>query len=288
MNFKEWAALTQKERIYIHVANEAHTPEHEHDFLELSYVVDGQASHTLDGVPYVIGKGDYFIVDYHKSHEYTQIGDTPFSIINCMFVPQFIDETLKNCQQLGEVVNNYLIKFDFCRLKDHPTKFIYHDDDGHIGELFQKLHDEHKAKRMGYFETMRSYLIVIIIDIMRQIQAPDSIESESDMIRRTIDYVEKNFSERLSLSAITKEFNYSLAHISHTFKKETGMTFQDYVQYVRIRESCRLLINTRKRISEIADLVGYSNIQFFNEVFRRQIGMSPRDYRKVGGSGGST
>lgn len=283
MNMQDWANIANKERIFLHICSEPASEIHEHDFLELTYVLNGQATHILDGVPSVLAKGDYFIVDYHKSHSYRQIGDEPFTVINCLFVPRFIDETLQGSHELGEVVNSYMIKFDFCRLKDHPTKFIYHDEDGHIGRLFKLLYEEHTEKPMGYLETMRCYLIAIIIHIMRQIQAPDYTEGESEMIRYTMDYVQKNFMDKLSLGEITQKFNYSLAHISHTFKKETGMTFQDYVQQVRIRESCRLLINTDKKVSEIALLVGYSNIQFFNEVFRRQTGMSPREFRRMGG-----
>ena len=284
LDMQYWANIANKERIFLHVCDAPVSEIHEHDFLELTYVLSGQATHILDGVPSVLSKGDYFIVDYHKAHSYRQIGDEPFTVINCLFVPRFIDETLQGSQELGEVVNSYMIKFDFCRLKDHPTKFIYHDDDGHIGRLFQLLYEEHTQKPMGHLETMRCYLIAIIIHIMRQIQAPNYTEGESEMIRYTMDYVQKNFMDKLHLCEITKDFNYSLAHISHTFKKETGMTFQDYVQYVRIRESCRLLINTTKKVSEIALLVGYSNIQFFNEVFRRQTGMSPREFRRMGGS----
>lgn len=280
---QDWANLAHRERILLLVCSDPVSENHEHDFLELTYVLSGQATHTLDGVSSVLSKGDYFIVDYHKSHAYQQIGEEPFTVINCLFVPRFIDETLKGCQELGEVVNSYMIKFDFCRLKDHPTKFIYHDDDGHIGRLFQLLYQEQQKQRMGHLETMRCYLITILIHIMRQIQVPDYTESESDMTRYTVDYVQKNFMDKLSLAQIIQGFNYSLAHASHSFKKETGMTFQEYVQYVRIRESCRLLINTDKKVSEIAMLVGYSNIQFFNQVFRRQIGMSPREFRRMGG-----
>ena len=285
MDLQDWANLAHRERILLLVCTDPVAEKHEHDFLELTYVLSGQATHTLDGVSSVLSKGDYFIVDYHKSHAYEQLGSEPFTVINCLFVPRFIDETLKGSHELGEVVNSYMIKFDFCRLKDHPTKFIYHDDDGHIGRLFQLLYQEQQEKQMGHLETMRCYLITILIHIMRQIQAPDYVDSESDMIRYTVDYVQKNFMDKLSLAQITQRFNYSLAHVSHSFKKETGMTFQEYVQYVRIRESCRLLINTSKKVSEIAQLVGYSNIQFFNEVFRRQIGISPREFRRVGGSG---
>lgn len=281
MNLKEYADLAKKERIVIDIYDKPDVHYHNHDFLELSYVLDGCANHTVEGVSTVLSKGDYFIIDYNRSHKYTQIGDKPFTIVNCLFVPRLIDETLKDCHQLGEVVNNYLIKFDFCRLKDHPTKFIYHDGDGHIGQLFGHLCDEYKMKRMGYLETMRCYLILILVDIMRQIQVPDFTETGNEMVRYITDYIRKNFMEKLSLREIAEKYNYSLAHISHTFKLETGMTFQEYLQSVRIRESCRLLNNTSKKVADIATLVGYTNIKFFNEVFKRRTGMTPRQFRKA-------
>ena len=63
------------------------------------------------------------------------------------------------------------------------------------------------------------------------------------------------------------------------FKTEMGVNFQEYVQSVRMKESCRLLINTSKKVSEIAAAVGYTDIKFFNEMFKRQIGMTPREFR---------
>jgi YesN/AraC family two-component response regulator len=71
-----------------------------------------------------------------------------------------------------------------------------------------------------------------------------------------------------------------LQHVSTLFKKEVGVTFQEYVQSVRIKESCRLLINTDQKVADIATKVGYSNIKFFNEVFKRHMEMTPRDFRK--------
>lgn len=337
MNLKEYADLTKREKIVVEIYDEPGVHYHEHDFLELSYVLEGSATHTTDSGTAILSKGDYFIIDYHKSHKYAQIGEVPFTVINCLFVPRFIDETLQEYPattasmaaasagrtattagmaaasagrttatagmatatanmtshttgmkstmaehsiELADVVNNYLIKFDFCRLKGHPSDFIYHDEDGHIGQLFQNLHREYQQKNMGYLETMRCYLILLLIDIMRQLQLSDRTETANEMVIAITDYVQDHFPERISLSEIAAKYNYSLAHVSHTFKAETGMTFQDYVQSVRIRESCRLLINTPKKVAEIATLVGYTNIKFFNELFKRHMGMSPREFRK--------
>lgn len=281
MKLEEYAALTKTEQIVIDVHNKPSTHYHKHDFLELTYVLDGCANHMMDGTTKTLKKGDYFIVDYNQRHKYTQIGDTPFTVINCLFVPQLVDKTLVNCRQLREVVNNYLIKFDFYQLKDHPSKFIFHDKDGSVGQIFQNMQNEYESKSVGYLESLRCHLILILIRIMRQIQLPDVPESSNSMVRHITNYVQQNFTEKLSLQSLSSEYNYSLAHVSQFFKKETGMTFQEYVQSVRIRESCRLLVNTQKKVAEIATLVGYTNIKFFNELFRRQMGMTPLQFRRT-------
>ena len=59
------------------------------------------------------------------------------------------------------------------------------------------------------------------------------------------------------------------------------MTFQEYVQSIRIQESYRLLINTSKKVLDIAMSVGYSDVRFFYDIFKKQTGMTPTQYRKA-------
>ena len=280
MRTKEYIDLVNAQKIVVDIYDGRVVRKHSHQFLELSYVLEGKATHTTEGITTVLSKGDYFIIDYNRYHEYQQIGDTPFVIMNCLFLPSLIDETLTGCEELSEVVRNYLIKLDFYQVKDHPTNFVYHDNDGWIGSLFQQLHREYEQKSMGYFETIRSYMILILIHIMRQIEIPNAYDSRNEMIRYIIDYVEKNYTEKLSLTAISRKYNYTLQHVSTLFKQEVGMNFQEYVQSVRIKERCRLLINTNQKVSDIATRVGYTNIKYFNEVFKRHMEMTPRDFRK--------
>ena len=280
MRTREYVDLVNTQKIVVDIFDGRAVRRHNHEFLELSYVLDGKATHATEGITTVLSKGDYFIIDYNRYHEYQQIGDMPFVIMNCLFLPSLIDETLTGCEALSEVVKNYLIKLDFYQVKDHPTNFIYHDNDGWIGSLFQQLHREYQEKDMGYFETIRSYLILILIHMMRQIEKPDVYNVGNEMIRHILDYVDKNYTDKLSLNVISQKYNYTLQHVSTLFKKEVGVTFQEYVQSVRIKESCRLLINTEQKVADIATKVGYSNIKFFNEVFKRHMEMTPRDFRK--------
>jgi YesN/AraC family two-component response regulator len=58
-----------------------------------------------------------------------------------------------------------------------------------------------------------------------------------------------------------------------------NMTFSSYLQKVRINNACRLLANTNNKIEEIAHFVGYSDTKFFNSIFKKVLGSTPREYR---------
>ena len=251
--------------------------------LELAYVIQGSANHVIDGKTSVISKGDYFIVDYKSRHKYTQIGDTPFIVMNCLFVPKLIDQTLNNCQRFEEVVNNYLINFDFCQLKERPTNLILHDSDGHIWKMLNRLCEEYESKEIGFLESMRCQMILLLINIMRQLKSPNTeeIQCKNDIVNHITKYVNKHFTEPLSLKTFADKYNYSSAHISNLFKREIGITFSDYVQSIRIQESCRLLANTNKSVAEIVNIVGYTDVKFFNKVFKRITGMTPRQFKQT-------
>lgn len=270
----------QDEKILMTTCSDPDVEFHDHDFLELTYVLQGKATHVFGEETSIIGQGDYFIVDYGVRHKYKQIGQMPFVVINCLFLPRLIDETLDRCRSFQELAANYLIKFSYRNLSDQPTRLVYHDHDGHIGRLFTALSKEYNEKRPGHQEMMRCQLIQILIDTMRVLLLPLEPQ-ESDLIQYITNQVERNFMEKLSLKELADKCCYSLAYVSKRFKEERGMTFQHYLQSVRVQESCRLLANTPKKITEIGELVGYSDPKFFNTVFKAHMGMTPRDFKKL-------
>ena len=87
--------------------------------------------------------------------------------------------------------------------------------------------------------------------------------------------------EHLTLTAIAREFSFSLPYLSKKFKDDTGMSFCDYLQKVRIEQSCRLLVNTNKSIDEIAALVGYADMNYYGMLFKNRLHMSPGKYRRL-------
>lgn len=62
------------------------------------------------------------------------------------------------------------------------------------------------------------------------------------------------------------------------FRQKTGMTLVDYLTKIRIENAIKLIKNTNLRIYEIAEKVGYENVEHFSRVFKKRVGVSPKEY----------
>lgn len=103
----------------------------------------------------------------------------------------------------------------------------------------------------------------------------------STSVQEVLEYVNGNYQDSLTLGTFCEQKHYSVAYISRRFKQETGVTLREYVQKIRIEKSCELLEDSDLRVVEIARRVGYEDIKFFNQIFKRRMQVSPREYRKI-------
>lgn len=278
-SWEKWI-IPNNEHINIGLAIGSNHDIHTHTFIELAYVVKGKAKHHMLGKDTVIGAGDYFIVDFSTKHAYDQIGEEPLQIINCIFMPEFVDNTLKGCKNFNVIMENYLIHRSDGTIYIDPSNRIFHDENGEIFDRLNNLAKEHSTKKIGYLEIMRCELINILISTVRIIQKKNDFLC--DNIEQYITtYVNENYMNHVTLQDIADNLNFSTSYISRHFQKNYGISFKDYLQKVRIEQSCRLLANTKKKIIEIAGLVGYDDIKFFTALFKKNMNMTPREYRRI-------
>lgn len=254
-------------------------PMHGHAFLELSYILKGEAEHTLDRQNAILREGDYIIVDYGSRHSYLSIGDTGFDNIDCVFLPELLDPILKKAGSLRTVLEHYLLHFNLQVLPQNPARMVFHDDTGRIKELLQCIREESREKHAGYTELMRCYLIEILLLTMRKIEGAQTAYGK-DICSFMTAYVAQHYMEDLTLNSLANKLNYSLPYISKRFKDEMGESFIHYLQSYRVTQASRLLAQTDLSLAEITEMVGYRDVKFFSDLFKRTTGVSPSSYRK--------
>ena len=97
-------------------------------------------------------------------------------------------------------------------------------------------------------------------------------------------YIQNNFTKKLKLQDIAKEFGYDYSYLSSFFNRNFDMDFASFVNKYRIQFACELLKNSDEDVTQIAMKCGFSTIRNFNRVFKNETGQTPKDYRSANSS----
>lgn len=98
-------------------------------------------------------------------------------------------------------------------------------------------------------------------------------------LQRALDYIDNNYEADISLEQVANIANVSKYHFSRVFKKSTGLTYQSYLNRVRIEQAKRLLNEHALSVTDTAYAVGYSDLTHFERIFKRLVGSTPSQYR---------
>lgn len=91
-------------------------------------------------------------------------------------------------------------------------------------------------------------------------------------------YVEEHIREKVTLNQVAAELGVSVGHLSSSFKRQIGQNFSDYVTEIKIGRAKELIESGKYMIYEIADMLGYETPFYFSRVFKKVVGVSPREY----------
>lgn len=102
-----------------------------------------------------------------------------------------------------------------------------------------------------------------------------AVDISDEYTREVISYLEANYNRDISIQDISESVGVSRYHLSRLFKENTGMTLIDYLNKLRFKKAEILIKNTDLNINEVAKLVGFNNISYFNRKFKQIFGITP-------------
>lgn len=93
--------------------------------------------------------------------------------------------------------------------------------------------------------------------------------------KEMLDYINRHFSEKISISDLCGRLNVSATYLNAKFKEETNYTFNDFLNRYRILQAVKMLKDGEMKVYEIAEAVGFQDYKYFIQVFKKYIGCSP-------------
>ncbi|MCH5348057.1 MAG: response regulator transcription factor [Oscillospiraceae bacterium] len=99
-------------------------------------------------------------------------------------------------------------------------------------------------------------------------------------MERVVQYIRSNYNSELRLEQLAAIFGYNRAYLGKVFHQYTGENFNNYLDSIRITEAKRLLEMDEYKVYEVAEMVGYTNINYFHNKFKKYVGISPLSYKR--------
>lgn len=138
------------------------------------------------------------------------------------------------------------------------------------------IHEElAKCETVDDISTWMEFIFIKFMEILKE-STPSNAKVE-----QSIQYMTSHYQQDLSVDSIAESVELNSAYLSRIFKQTTGKTILEYLTLLRIYESKHLLENSKDNIHEVAQKVGYNNINSFIRFFRKYEGITPGEYRKT-------
>lgn len=133
------------------------------------------------------------------------------------------------------------------------------------------------------FITSQNYLYEIIRFLSEQFEKVMNATgnpSRDTILDDVLFYIDHNFRNNIKLETIAPLFGYNSAYLGKIFNKTVGESFNTYLDHKRIECAKELLMENKLKVYEIAEQVGYKNVDYFHKKFKKYVGVSPAEYRK--------
>ena len=243
-----------------------HSTLHTHPFTELFYVVDGKGEFNIQGQRFPVKPNDFVIINPQVEHTELSSPDEPLEYI----VLGINGLSFSNLTPVSE--------------GGHPFSFFnLRDEQKDILRYLNAMVQEATSQSMSYELVCHNLLEILLIKILRHQHFDLEVGKQSKATKDISfikHYLETYYHESIQLEDLASMTHLSRFYISHSFKKENGMSPMEYLIDIRIKESKILLRTTNYSISQVADIVGFTTPTYFSKQFRKSTGISPTDYRE--------
>lgn len=260
-------------------------PMHHHDFYELVYVLDGNATHELAGRTYQLQSGDVFVIEPEVYHSYVGSPDGETIVYNVLFQKSLLQQELRLLCRIPAFLDFFYIA-PFLRKTAAFSPYL--SVSGEAKYTFEShmetLRHEMTRREAGYQLIVKTRLIECLVLLSRQSgklsEVRRSEQSDSEWLTSITSMLEQHYDKPFTLEQLSKLCGMSVSSFTTKFKQYTGRTLLEFKHDLQIQHACRLLEETERKIIDIGQDVGLDDVSFFYKVFRKKTGMTPSQYRK--------
>lgn len=242
-----------------------HSIQHTHNCSELFYVIEGQGQFLIENKTYPVSVNDLVIVNPNVLHTEVSLNASPLRYIVLGI------EGLELTATSDDNNTNFCI-INFKNIKDNILHYL------------QNMLSEIEQQKPGYEVICQDLMEILIVLLGRQTNFSTLLTPVSKKTSRLCGfakrYIDSHYQENITLDQLAEVCHVSKYHLAHAFTEEYEVSPINYLISKRMEEAEHLLRTTDFSLSFISNTTGFSSSSYFAQIFRKQKGMSPTEFRK--------
>lgn len=233
---------------------------HFHSNIELSYVVSGQISATINGQTQILTAGGLSITNSYDIHTYHTLesADCIVMIMPVEYISSF------TAMSRSKVFSENFIQDPVYTKNIH---FL-------LKELLEPGNNNNNLISKG----CAYYILGKICDYLKLTEK--KAQGSTDLARRILVYLQQNYLNSLTIESLAKHLGYNKDYLSRFFNSYLGIGFNQYINALRSRHAAQLLANGMTDLTEASFASGFDNYRTFNRAFLQAFGITPSEYKK--------
>lgn len=256
----------------------AAVPEHSHNWLEIQYIYSGHCNEVVNNTSIHLTAGQFLCLDTDVLHSVEAAGENDI-IINLLIHKDYCKKYLSNPFVKDDSVTNFFASLLSDRINHNRYLIINETPDLHFFMLYLmcQYYSPSITSELIYENT-----ISLIMAEITKISETDSIMGTSFTTENTaliLKYISSNF-RTCTAQSVADFFKISTSYLTKLIKKQTGMTYKQLIQHLKLTCAKNLLFNTSMPIENICHEAGYKNQSHFYKLFSEKYECTPKEYRE--------
>jgi len=241
-------------QIFLKCRPDWHSRPHSVDDTDITYIIDGKARYTIDGKEYELEAGDLVCLTEGMEKKAVTDPKNPMYCFSVNFSPLYSPAKAKPFS--FPVISHIGLRKDLI-------------------DLFWELTLCWSAQRDGYIMKSRSLLMLILHRLLEILIYNINSEAGDYRVNKAVNIIKGHYADKLTVKGLAEQVQLNEFYFGRLFKKETGMSVNQYIIEVRVQNAETMLQTGNYQVQEVAEHCGFSDVIHFYKSFRALRGFKP-------------
>lgn len=257
----------------VHENTSSLVPSHWHEHIEILMILDGTQHLYIHEKEYVLSKNDIFVINSGDIHSTRVSG---YAKILLLQIPwHYLDQSISRFSEV-----RFQEYFCWRNLQHNPACLNMTQQLFALADIFSVKQDGYE---LLFNARLHDFLHTLYACFSARTEENSRQQKNAARLRETLSFIEQHYKEPVTMRQAAKAAALNPEYFCRVFKRNTGITFLEYVNQVRLTHIYEELVSTEDTVTDILARNGFTNYKIFCRMFRETYGGTPTQVRRMHG-----